>query len=99
MSGLSQLTPLKQEQITLHQSNRSSIQGLFIALMIIGLWIIGFALWFSLAHYHFHVWWVLPAIAIQTFLYTGLFITAHDAMHRSLCPHNLRLNDALGLVD
>lgn len=32
----------------------------------------------------------------QTFLYTGLFITAHDAMHGAVYPRNRRLNDAVG---
>lgn len=40
--------------------------------------------------------WILPGIALQTFLYTGLFITAHDAMHGIVTPENPRVNDALG---
>jgi beta-carotene ketolase (CrtW type) len=35
---------------------------------------------------------------VQTFLNTGLFITAHDAMHGLVCPANLRLNHAIGVV-
>ncbi len=37
---------------------------------------------------------VLP----MTHLYTGLFITAHDAMHGTLAPARPRLNRALGTV-
>jgi beta-carotene/zeaxanthin 4-ketolase len=32
----------------------------------------------------------------QTFLYTGLFITAHDAMHGAVYPPNRAVNDAVG---
>ena len=39
-----------------------------------------------------------PAILWQTFLYTGLFITAHDAMHGVVLPTNLRLNHLIGAV-
>jgi beta-carotene/zeaxanthin 4-ketolase len=36
------------------------------------------------------------AIALRTFLQTGLFVTAHDAMHRSLCSKNEQVNNGLG---
>ncbi|MEA5392610.1 fatty acid desaturase [Cyanobium gracile UHCC 0139] len=36
------------------------------------------------------------AMALRTFLQTGLFILGHDAMHRTLVPGRPRLNDALG---
>jgi beta-carotene ketolase (CrtW type) len=44
------------------------------------------------------VWWMLGLIAVQTFLHTGLFITAHDAMHGSVYPRNRGVNDAIGAV-
>ena len=31
-----------------------------------------------------------------TFLYTGLFVTGHDAMHNSVAPSNPRVNDIFG---
>jgi beta-carotene/zeaxanthin 4-ketolase len=34
----------------------------------------------------------------QTFLYTGLFVTAHDAMHGAVCARNRRLNNAVGML-
>jgi beta-carotene/zeaxanthin 4-ketolase len=40
----------------------------------------------------------LPTILLETFLYTGLFITAHDGMHGSIAPRHPRLNDLLGTV-
>ena len=39
---------------------------------------------------------VLLAIAVRTFLQTGLFILGHDAMHRTLVPGRPALNDGLG---
>lgn len=43
--------------------------------------------------------WSLPAVvAGQTFLYTGLFITAHDGMHGTICPRFPRINNALGAI-
>ena len=38
----------------------------------------------------------LPWIAATAFAYTGLFITAHDAMHGLVAPQHPRLNDAIG---
>jgi len=37
-------------------------------------------------------------VVAQTWLHTGLFITAHDAMHGTLDPARPRLNDALGTL-
>jgi beta-carotene ketolase (CrtW type) len=37
-------------------------------------------------------------ILLQMHLYTGLFITAHDAMHGSLAPGRRRLNDGMGWI-
>ena len=45
--------------------------------------------------------WRSPApyllLLLQTHLYTGLFITAHDAMHGVVSPHK-RLNNAIGTL-
>jgi len=35
---------------------------------------------------------------VQTLLYTGLFITAHDAMHSSVYRRNRRINDLIGRI-
>lgn len=44
------------------------------------------------------VWQLVAHIALQTWLHTGLFITAHDAMHGSLAPGRRGVNRALGAV-
>jgi beta-carotene ketolase (CrtW type) len=41
--------------------------------------------------------WPYLLVLLQTHLYTGLFITAHDAMHGVVSP-NRRLNNAIGTV-
>lgn len=41
---------------------------------------------------------VAARVALQTWLYTGLFITAHDAMHGTLAPGRPRLNAGLGAL-
>lgn len=72
----------------------NSYTGLFIALSIIGIWaicLVNFLYWnFS---------WSNPlvylAILLQMHLYTGLFITAHDAMHGTVTT-NKALNNLIG---
>lgn len=38
----------------------------------------------------------IAAVVVQTWLSTGLFIVAHDAMHNALAPGHPRLNRAIG---
>jgi beta-carotene ketolase (CrtW type) len=69
-------------------------KGVFIALLIIGIWF--FSLYFLLqTQVDLLNPWVYLGIAVQMHLYTGLFITAHDAMH-GLVSENKRLNHAIG---
>ncbi len=42
------------------------------------------------------IWQTLILIALQCWLYTGLFIVAHDTMHGSLVPDRERLNAVIG---
>lgn len=41
--------------------------------------------------------WFYLHMLVQGYLYTGLFITAHDAMHGTVSP-NRKINDAVGWV-
>lgn len=69
--------------------------GVFIALFILAAWCL--CLWWLLTAYT--ITWYSPftwlLVLVQTHLYTGLFITAHDAMHGVVSP-NRRLNNAIG---
>ena len=69
--------------------------GVPVALTIIVLWI--GSLW-MLFTAELHLAWWPPAVAWMTFISTGLFITAHDAMHGTVAPTHRRLNDAIGAL-
>jgi len=77
---------------------QTSYTGIAIASTIIGLWtinlVIGLSLDLSKASYPY----IAAIVSLQAFLFTGLFITAHDAMHRSLIPQNSQLNDQIGAL-
>ena len=68
--------------------------GLLIALLIISLWVAHLVYLLVFAEVSFAPI-MLIHIAIQTYLYTGLFITAHDAMH-GLVSSNHTLNTMVG---
>ena len=69
--------------------------GLLIALIIIFTWM-GHLIWLlAFAEVSFTSPMIIVHIAIQTYLYTGLFITAHDAMHGLVSP-NYHLNKGIG---
>jgi beta-carotene ketolase (CrtW type) len=75
---------------------RGDLRGLLPAGVVLLLW---FGSWLAVAWMPLS--WQMAPIAVvvvlaRTFLCTGLFITAHDAMHGTLTPGRPRLNDALG---
>ncbi|GAB2540811.1 fatty acid desaturase [Rufibacter soli] len=71
--------------------------GILIALLILVAW--GGLLWFLLL---WPVRWLSPltyaAVLVMMHLYTGLFITAHDAMHGVVAPGKKGLNMAIGTL-
>ena len=73
-------------------------QGLIIAVLIILLWLANTWICLNINFFTVSWWWLLSLILGQTFLNTGLFITAHDAMHGLICPFQQRLNDSIGCV-
>jgi beta-carotene/zeaxanthin 4-ketolase len=76
--------------------SKSLFKGLFIAVVIVSAWAIslGFLLFFDISRFKFLI--LSPIILWQTFLYTGLFITAHDAMHGVVFPRNPKINNFIG---
>ncbi|MBO3271683.1 fatty acid desaturase [Hymenobacter defluvii] len=72
-------------------------KGVGIALLIMTLW--AGLLTYLLAYYQpdWRTPWPYLLALVQMHLYTGLFITAHDAMHGVVSP-NPRLNNAIGTV-
>lgn len=69
-------------------------KGIIIAGSIILLWSV---LLFFLLHIEINFLqpWIYLAILVQTHLYTGLFITAHDAMH-GVVSSNKKVNNLIG---
>ena len=57
-----------------------------VAIAIIGMWTIGLWSCLQIQVETLHPIWIICPIGGQTWLYTGLFITAHDAMHGSIHP-------------
>jgi beta-carotene/zeaxanthin 4-ketolase len=72
-------------------------RGVVIALLIISSW---FLLLAYLLHYPVERFSVLLLLfmLLQTHLYTGLFITAHDAMHGVVAPGKPSLNKTIGAI-
>ncbi|MBW8332077.1 MAG: fatty acid desaturase [Prolixibacteraceae bacterium] len=69
--------------------------GLLIASTVIFAWL-GHLVWLlAFAEVSFTSPMLLVHIAVQTYLYTGLFITAHDAMHGLVSP-NRAINNGVG---
>ncbi|MBN1131568.1 MAG: fatty acid desaturase [Bacteroidales bacterium] len=70
---------------------------MIIALAIIGLW--GAHLFYILSFVDVSLTnpWMYLHILVQSYLYTGLFITGHDAMHQSISRRKW-LNNAIGTV-
>jgi len=71
--------------------------GLSIAGLIMVTWAASLVSLLTLDQ-QFPIVWLALAVLGQPFLYTGLFITAHDAMHGIIAPQHLRLNHAIGFL-
>lgn len=75
---------------------KSTYKGLFIASTIIGLWGVSLSILLTFNVAHINIVLLPVCIICQTFLYTGLFITAHDAMHGTVCPTHPQINNITG---
>jgi beta-carotene ketolase (CrtW type) len=72
-----------------------SQKGLFIAVAVLTAWA-SLLVWLLRADMSTLGFAAVPLALAMMFLYTGLFITAHDAMHGGVSPHNPKLNDFIG---
>ncbi|WP_013325027.1 beta-carotene ketolase CrtW [Gloeothece verrucosa] len=77
-------------------SPKNIIMGLIIAVVIIGLWLVSLAVLLCINTEIYPLWLILIAIFWQMFLFTGLFITAHDAIHGSVFAQNKKINHWIG---
>lgn len=80
------------------RSPGDTARGLGVALAVVGAWAGGLVVLLSTPLGAWPPGLLPAALLVQTFLYTGLFITAHDAMHGTVCPRWPWLNDAIGTV-
>jgi beta-carotene ketolase (CrtW type) len=78
--------------------NIANFFGIIIATVILSLWAISLVLLLSHDVQKIQLLWLIPALFWQTFLYTGLFITAHDAMHGVAFPQNIKINHLIGVI-
>ena len=72
--------------------------GMLVALGVMAIWAMCLSTLLSLNIAELPLWLVMPAVLAQTFLYTGLFITAHDGMHGLIAPRHKRVNDWIGAL-
>jgi len=79
-------------------SSKNLYGGLIVAFAIIGIWASSLILLMSVDVSEVNNLLLSPLIVLQTFLYTGLFITAHDAMHGAVFPSNLKINNFIGAL-
>jgi beta-carotene/zeaxanthin 4-ketolase len=89
---------LPSQELISFKIDLDAIKGLLIAFTIIGLWASSITLLLSLNLSTINILWLVVAVLWQTFLYIGLFITAHDAMHGAVLPKNPRINHLIGSV-
>ncbi len=68
--------------------------GLMVASVIVAIWIGSLGCLLSIEQ--LTPWWILLAILGRTFIQTGLFVVAHDAIHGSIVPNDARSNHAIG---
>ncbi|MFT4976263.1 MAG: beta-carotene ketolase (CrtW type) [Myxococcota bacterium] len=80
------------------RSSADAGRGLAVALGLLAAWAASLVLLVSTPLASLPLWAIVVGVLVQTFLYTGLFITAHDGMHGTICPRYPRLNDAIGVL-
>jgi beta-carotene ketolase (CrtW type) len=73
-------------------------RGVIVAVAIIGIWVASLLLLLLVDISKVNLLFILAAIVWQTFFCTGLFITAHDAMHGAVFRNNLKINHFIGTV-
>ncbi|WP_235854048.1 fatty acid desaturase [Mucilaginibacter terrenus] len=74
--------------------NKPSYIGLLVAIAVIGSWITSTVLLMQ-SSVNFSSPLLYLFILVQMHLYTGLFITAHDAMHGTIAPNRM-VNNVVG---
>jgi beta-carotene/zeaxanthin 4-ketolase len=71
-------------------------KGLLVAAAVMSAWATALTGSLATGVEHMHTAVIPLLVLLITFLYTGLFITAHDAMHGTVAPSLPKLNTAIG---
>ena len=79
-------------------TKKDAFRGLSTALIILGLWGVSLFYGLTLDLGDIPVPTVIMVFILQTFFYTGLFITAHDAIHGVVFPVNKSINKFFGIL-
>ncbi|MEC4816615.1 MAG: fatty acid desaturase [Scytonema sp. PMC 1069.18] len=77
---------------------KTSVTGILSAIAIITVWTTSLIVLLLVDISVFNTFTMVLAILWQTFLYTGLFITSHDAMHGVVFPGNSKINHFFGII-
>jgi beta-carotene ketolase (CrtW type) len=72
--------------------------GVLVAIGIFSSWLLSLIILLPLHWATTPLWLIVADLLGRTFLQTGLFIIAHDAMHGSLIPGNRKWNDLYGRI-
>ncbi|BAY80787.1 fatty acid desaturase [Calothrix parasitica NIES-267] len=72
--------------------------GLITAFIIIAAWIISLVIFININISETHLYLIIVSILCRAFFQTGLFITAHDAMHGIVFPKNPKINNFIGHI-
>lgn len=74
------------------------LRGVWLAVLLLSLWLGSFlaVAWVPLTLADWP--WALAVVLLRAFICTGVFITAHDAMHGIVAPGRPWLNDTLGTL-
>src|SRR4028118_379321 len=75
-----------------------SLSGILIAGSVMLLWLSSLILFLAIDISQISVLWIVPAVLLRAFLQTGIFITAHDAIHGTIFPQNRKVNDFIGYL-
>jgi beta-carotene/zeaxanthin 4-ketolase len=73
-------------------------RGIYTATAIITVWAVSLFFLMNINVQTTNILVLFIAVLWQTFLYTGLFITAHDAMHGAVIHHHPKLNHFIGFL-
>lgn len=84
--------------IAINSLRATTRKGLALATLILLGWLISMTSLLTISVASWPWWWMAMAVLLRTFLHTGLFITAHDAMHGVLLPELRSWNQRLGAV-